>query len=177
MKSTDPYDPPLIEPNLLDKKQDLNILVEGLKIALKLANTPSLQKWDAKPFQTAFPGCQQFQLYSDSYLGCMARVYTTVGWHPCCSNKMGAKSAPSVVVDTELRVKGVKKLRVVDASVMPTIISGNINSATLAIAEKIADQMKGRRLKPFLPPMKESVIKQLPHLPYESWDEHLVHNS
>lgn len=173
LKTPDPYDPPLIDPNLYADEQDLNVLVEGLKFALKLGRTESMKQWDVHPFQTSFPGCEHLTLYSDKYLRCVAKVYTTVGWHPCCSNKMGPKSDPTAVVDTQLRVRGVKGLRVVDASVMPSIISGNTNAPTIMIAEKVADHMRGRRLKPFLPPMSEKVIRQLPHLEYELWDENL----
>ncbi|CAG2105047.1 unnamed protein product [Medioppia subpectinata] len=174
LAGTDPYTQPLIDPKYFQDDQDLNVLVEGMKAAYNLAQTPAMQRYGAQAFQTAWPGCEHYKLYSDGYFRCAARVYTTIGWHPCGTCKMGAKSDPAAVVDTELRVRGVHGLRVVDASVMPTVPTGNINAPTLMIAEKCADQMRGRRLTPFLPPMTPDMIKQLPNLPYEHWDDNLV---
>ncbi|CAG2170999.1 unnamed protein product, partial [Oppiella nova] len=147
LASRDPYSQPLIDPKYFDDDQDLNVLVEGMKAAYRMAQTPPMQRFNAQPFQTVMPGCEPYKLYSDQYFQCVARVYTTIGWHPCGTCKMGPKSDPTAVVDTELRVRGVKGLRVVDASIMPTVITGNINAPTIMIAEKISDHMKGRRLK------------------------------
>ncbi|XP_054156376.1 glucose dehydrogenase [FAD, quinone]-like [Oppia nitens] len=172
--STDPYDQPLIDPKYFDEEQDLNVLVEGLKAALETSSSPWMQRYNARPFQTVYPGCEPYQLYSDDYLRCMARTLTTIGWHPSGTCKMGAKHDRQAVVDSQLRVFGINGLRVVDASVMPTVPTGNINAATIMLAEKIADNMRGRRVQPFLPPMTADMIKQLPNLPYEEWDENLV---
>ena len=169
LKSLDPKKPPLIEPNIFDKDQDLNILVEGMKFALSISQTPAFQRYNAQPFQTRFPGCEDV-LYSEPYLRCMARTYTFICWHPAGTNKMGAISDPTSVVDPYLRVKGVNGLRVVDASIMPRIVSGNLNAPVVMIAEKIADIMKGIRLVPFLPPMSPSMINRLPYLEYEVFD-------
>jgi choline dehydrogenase len=173
LKSRDPYEPPLIEPNFFDDEYDMEVLMEGMKMALEVGNSPEFKRYDAKLFQTIYPGCEPFPLYSDEYLRCIIRVYTTTIWHPVGTCKMGSKFDSSAVVDPQLRVNGVKGLRVVDASIMPTLISGNTNAPTAAIAEKIADNMKGRRIKPFLPPMTQSMIEKLPELPYEQFDENL----
>ncbi len=171
LKSSDPYEPPLIEPNFFDDEQDLKVLVEGMKMSYKLGFTPAFQKYGAQPFSTLYPGCESFRIYSDEYFECVIKVYTTTIWHPCGTCKMGAYHDLSAVVDPQLRVKGVKGLRVVDASIMPNVITGNLNAPTVAIAEKISDHMKGRRLKPFLPPMSKEMIENLPELPHEEYDE------
>jgi choline dehydrogenase-like flavoprotein len=82
---------------------------------------------------------------------------------------MGSDS--SAVVDPQLKVVGVKGLRVVDASIIPTIVSGNTNAPVVTIAEKIADNIKGKRLVPFVPPMTQSMIDMLPYLPSEPYIE------
>ena len=166
LSSYDAYDSPIIEPNIFGDDRDLDILVEGMKYALRVAQTPPFQRYNAQPFQTKFPGCEEMPIYSEEYLRCQALTYTSITWHPAGTVKMGAVSDPTAVVDPQLRVKGVKGLRVVDASVMPTVISGNLNAPTVMIAEKIADLMKGRQLLPFLPPMSPAMISRLPYLRY-----------
>jgi choline dehydrogenase-like flavoprotein len=84
---------------------------------------------------------------------------------------MGPQNDFTAVIDPHLRVKGVTGLRVVDSSIMPTIISGNTNAPTVAIAEKIADNMRGRRIVPFRPPTSPSTIASLPYLPTEPYTE------
>ena len=101
----------------------------------------------------------------------MAQTSTLTIYEPMGTCKMGPTSDKTAVVDLNLKVKGVTGLRVVDASVIPGPITGPINMAIVAIAEKIADQIKGKRIKPFLPPMDESMIAKLPDLPVESFNE------
>ena len=165
--STDPFRQPLIEPNIFAEENDLDVLVEGLKFLLRIGRTPAFQRYNSQLFETRYPGCEGLVLYSDAYLRCMAKVYTTIMWHACGTAKMGSPSDPTTVVDPQLRVKGVEGLRVVDLSIMPTLISGNTNAVAVMIAEKTADYMKGRRLVPFLPPMDKNIIRSLPHLPYQ----------
>lgn len=134
-----------------------------MKIALALvAQSPQLQKYNATPIQTLIPGCEGYVLYSDDYLRCTAQSLTTTIWHPSGTCKMGAINDPTAVVDPQLRVIGIQGLRVVDQSVMPTVISGNTNCPTAAIAEKISDNMKGKQIIPFVPPMNQSMVNGLP---------------
>lgn len=168
LRSSNPYDPPRIDPKYLSHKNDLDVIVEGMKIAIRIGQTPPFQQLGARLFKQHFPGCEQFKLYSDDYLRCVVQVYTTTIWHPVGTCKMGALDDPTAVVDPKLRVLGgVKGLRVVDASIMPHIISGNLNAPTIMIAEKVADMIKGRQLKPFKPPMTSKIIANLPNLQYE----------
>lgn len=153
LRSADPLKAPIIDPRYLTDERDVHTLVDGMKFCIKLGFTPAYQKFKAKLYPTVYPGCEQYlPIYSDEYLACMLRTYTQTIYHPAGTCKMGAIDDPSTVLDPSLRVKGVKGLRVVDASVMPLISTGNTNAAVIAIAERAADLIKGATRKPCRPP-------------------------
>lgn len=105
---------------------DIQTMIEGMKIAIAVGYSPAFMKFGAKLFDTVFPTCTHYDYLSDAYLACVARTFTLTIYHPVGTCKMGADWDPTAVVDTKLRVKGVKGLRVVDGSVMPNIISGKL---------------------------------------------------
>ena len=84
-----------------------------------------------------------YPIYSRPYMKCMAQTLTSTIYHPVGTCKMGPIEDPTTVVDPQLRVKGVKRLRVADGSVMPTITSGNTNAPIIMIGEKAADMIQG----------------------------------
>lgn len=88
------------------------------------------------------PGCDTIDVTTIAYYECLARIYTQTIWHPVGTCKMGPRSDTMAVVDAELRVHGVRGLRVIDASIMPFITSGNTNAPTTMIAEKGAELIK-----------------------------------
>ncbi|CAL1262824.1 unnamed protein product, partial [Larinioides sclopetarius] len=142
LNSTNPYDAPAIDPNYFQVPDDIRPIIDGIKTCQRIATSKPMEKVGAKPFKTVFPGCEQFYGNEDSYFTCIARAAVVTIYHPVGTAKMGDPRDPTTVVDHRLRVKGIKGLRVVDASVMPTITSGNTNVPTIMIAEKAADIIK-----------------------------------
>jgi choline dehydrogenase len=135
IKSADPLDPPILNANYLDKDTDQKVLVGALKAARTILEAPPLA-----PFVEAelFPGKQ---LQSDDEWLAFARQYGFSSYHLVGSCRMGPASAPLTVVDDRLRVHGIRALRVVDASIMPTMPSANTYAATMMVAEKAADMI------------------------------------
>ena len=125
-------DAPAIAPNYLSTEEDRRIAVESLRITRRIVAQPALAKYRPTEWK---PGAQ-FQ--SDEELVRLAGDIATTIFHPAGTTKMGADDDPMAVLDSQLRVRGVESLRVVDAGAMPTITSGNINSPTLMMAEKAA---------------------------------------
>ncbi|KAF8781565.1 Alcohol dehydrogenase [acceptor] like protein [Argiope bruennichi] len=143
LNTTNPYDPPIIDPNYFADPDDIRPIVAGMKTCQKIATSESMQKVGAKPFETLFPGCEQFYGNDDSYFTCIARGAVVTLSHPVGTAKMGDPRDPTTVVDPLLRVKGIQGLRVVDASVMPTLPSGNTNIPTIMIGrESLLDIIK-----------------------------------
>lgn len=137
-------DQPLIDPNYFDKGEDLEVLLKGVKFCKEFVNTPSMKSIGAELADKAVEPCaSKHKFDSDDYWRCLIRFWAMSCYHPSGTCKMGAESDPTVIVDPQLRVKGVKGLRVVDASIMPRIVSGNTNAPTIMIAEKAADIIRG----------------------------------
>ncbi len=137
IKTPRPEDHPAIAANYLATETDRRCIVDGLKLARRLSRTEALQPYVAEELE---PGPGQA---SDDDLLAYARARGGTIFHPSCSCAMGPASNPMAVVDPELRVHGLNGLRVADASIMPTVVSGNTNAACIMIGEKCADLMLG----------------------------------
>jgi choline dehydrogenase len=138
IRSADPFDAPEIQANYLAEERDRRVLLAGLKIARKLLHSEPLQPYFA--FE-AYPGDK---VQSDADWMQVARERGTTTFHPASTCRMGPATDPTAVVDDQLRVHGMEGLRVVDASVMPRMLSANLNAATLMIADRASDLIRGR---------------------------------
>jgi choline dehydrogenase-like flavoprotein len=137
LKSTDPADKPSIQPNYLSTDDDRRVAADSIRVTRRIVSQPAL-----KPFQPVefLPG-DSGRDDDDNLLKAAGDIGTTI-FHPVGTAKMGLPSDPMAVVDERLRVFGLERIRVVDASVMPTITSGNTNSPTIMIAEKGAAMIR-----------------------------------
>lgn len=136
LKSADPHDHPAIHPNYLATELDRWTTIEGVKISRKIMSAPAM----ASVIETEhLPGAH---IQTDDELLAAAREISQTIYHPVGTCKMGPDE--TAVVDDQLRVHGIEALRVVDASIMPTLTSGNTNAPTIMIAEKASDMILGR---------------------------------
>ncbi len=133
-KSPDPMAHPAIRPNFLADELDQRTVVAGMKIARRLINNPAMDRYRGNELN---PGGK---VQTDDEWLEFARINGQTTYHVCGTCRMG--SDPMAVVDDQLRVRGIASLRVIDASIFPTMISGNTNAAVIMVAEKGADLLK-----------------------------------
>jgi 4-pyridoxate dehydrogenase len=142
LASADPKTPPRIHQNFLATEGDRRTMRDGLKLVRRLIGAPPLSGFVARELA---PGAD---IESDADLDAYIRATAATAHHPLGTCKMGPASDKMAVVDPELRLYGVEGLRVIDASVMPDLVGGNINAPVIMIAEKAADLIRGRPLLP-----------------------------
>lgn len=143
LKSKNPKDYPLIYANYFEDDEDLKTVLRGIKQhALKLGETPAFKNNGYKIEWLGLDACKKYDTNTDEFLECWSREMTTSLYHPTSTARMGPDSDETAVVDSELKVKKVKGLRVIDASIMPAIVRGNTNAPTIMIGEKGADMIK-----------------------------------
>lgn len=138
LKSANPADHPIIQPNLLSTERDRWEMRQAVKLTREILAQPAFAPFRGEELQPG-PGVQ-----SDEEIDAFVREKADSAYHPSCTCKMGAADDPMAVVDNEARVFGVNNLRVVDASIMPSVVSGNLNAPTIMLAEKCADHIRGR---------------------------------
>ncbi len=130
LRSANPADPPLVDPNYLGDARDLKLLIEGLRIARDIADTAPLRQALSREL---LPGNAS---QDDAALADYIRQTLRTDWHPVGTCRMGRSDDPMSVVSPTLEVLGVEGVRVIDASAMPNIVSANTNAPTMALADR-----------------------------------------
>ena len=130
--STNPDDEPLIDPNYLSDDEDMEVMIKGYRKMMEIMNTEPLAQFNNVR--------NPINIDDDKAIESAIRARSDTIYHPVGTCKMG--NDDMAVVDSDLKVKGVRNLRVVDASIMPTLIGGNTNAPAIMIAEKAADLIK-----------------------------------
>jgi choline dehydrogenase len=136
IRSNDPFAPPAIRPNYLADPLDQRTIVAGLEWGRRIATQPALEPFVANEILPGSAAATEEDLLA------YARTSGSTIYHPVGTARMGRADDACAVVDSALRVFGVQGLRVVDASVMPRLVSGNTNAPTIMIAEKAADMIR-----------------------------------
>ncbi len=138
LRSASHADAPLIAPNYLSTDEDRKVAADSLRVTRNIVAQPAMARFKPQEFK---PGVQY---QTDDELATLAGDIASTIFHPIGTTRMGRPDDPMAVVDTRLRVRGIRGLRVVDAGVMPDITSGNTNAPTLMIAEKAAKWIVAR---------------------------------
>nr|XP_034826637.1 glucose dehydrogenase [FAD, quinone]-like [Maniola hyperantus] len=139
LNKTNPYGSPLLYANYLGDDRDFIPLMKGIRFLLSLENTAAFRSRGAYIVREKMPHCKQYDWGTDEYFVCLIRHYTSTTHHQVGTCKMGPAWDKKAVVDSELRVYGVKRLRVIDASIMPVVIRGNTEAPTIMIGERGVD--------------------------------------
>jgi choline dehydrogenase len=142
LRSADPLADPAIFANYLSAEEDRRAMREGVRMMREVARQAALKPYVKGEYA---PGDD---VQSDAEIDAWIRRTAETIYHPVGTCRMGAAGDPMAVVDGDCRVQGLAGLRVIDASVMPTLVGGNTNAPTIMIAEKVADAIRGRAFLP-----------------------------
>ncbi|ETN58961.1 glucose dehydrogenase [Anopheles darlingi] len=140
LRTVQPLDKPSIEAGYLEHPDDVTQLIEGIRIQERIMGTYTLSSLVPELVRLNLPDCAAFD--TDRYWECYVRELGVTLYHPVGTARMGPEDDPDAVVDPRLRVHGIRRLRVIDASIMPEIVSGNTNAPVIMIAEKASDMLK-----------------------------------
>lgn len=137
LSTNNPKSIPIINPKYLTHKDDIDLLIQGIRYIQEFIKNPKLQKYGATINEKHFPGCNQYKFDTNEYWECYIKHLTLSVYHPVGTCKMGAyDNNQTVVLQNNFQVKNIENLYVVDASIMPNLPSGNPNSVVMMIARK-----------------------------------------
>ncbi|XP_075155817.1 glucose dehydrogenase [FAD, quinone]-like [Haematobia irritans] len=142
LKSSHHQEAPTINSGYFDRVEDLDVLLRGIDYLTRLESTLAFKEQKAEILHIPIKQCDKYQVKSPKYWHCYLEYFSSTCYHPVGTVKMGSEADVMACVNPSLKLKGVSNLRVVDASVMPLITSGNTNAPTIMIAEKASDIIK-----------------------------------
>ncbi|XP_044738906.1 glucose dehydrogenase [FAD, quinone]-like [Chrysoperla carnea] len=142
LRNANPFSSPRIDLNYFSEPEDLDLLVSGVKEAIRIAGKPALKIYEPRIVETKVPHCNKFSFGTDEYWRCAIRALPFTLAHFGGTCKMGRIEDSSTVVNTRLKVHGIKNLRVIDISVFPSPVSAHYGAVAMMIGEKGADIIK-----------------------------------
>ncbi|EDV47078.1 glucose dehydrogenase [FAD, quinone] [Drosophila erecta] len=142
LHNRNPLEWPRIDPKYFSAPTDVENLLEGIKEALRISKMPAMQAIGTRLLDKPVPGCESYEFASDDYWRCSIRTLSYTLHHQVATCRMGAESDPTTVVNHQLKVHGVRKLRVVDTSIIPFPPTAHTNAAAFMIGEKAADMIR-----------------------------------
>ncbi|XP_055837827.1 glucose dehydrogenase [FAD, quinone]-like [Episyrphus balteatus] len=142
LKNNNPKIPPIIDPQFFEIPEDVEYILEGVKEAIRITKTSAMQKIGATLYRIPTPGCESITFASDDYWRCSIRTLSYTLHHQVATCKMGPQSDPTSVVSPQLKVHGIRKLRVVDTSIIPFPPTCHVNAASFMIGEKAYDMIR-----------------------------------
>ena len=142
LRSRNAVDPPIIDHNYFEDPLDIKRMIKAVRFIQSLGRSRHFRRYGAELYSVPVSGCAELVWDSDQYWECAIRHFTYPLYHDACSAPMGPASDITAVVSPRLLVYNVAGLRLADASVMPSLVSGNTAAACIMIGEKAADLVK-----------------------------------
>ncbi|XP_053949361.1 glucose dehydrogenase [FAD, quinone]-like [Anastrepha ludens] len=142
LHNRDPFEWPRINPKYFYNEDDVQFMLEGIKEAIRITQTPAMQSLGTRIHDIPVPGCEHHTFGTDAYWRCSIRTLSYTLHHQVATCRMGPESDPTTVVNAELKVHGIQSLRVVDTSIIPFPPTAHTNAASFMIGEKAADMIR-----------------------------------